>query len=234
MKNIVRSFNKDKDKGHASQSHPRAPAALQPTDMSKKMPPKGIVRAVESHSAASPQELSLQKGDFFHVLGETVRQGTEWFDVTNPLSSARGLVPKECCEVLGKTSAGAKSPGASPNAALFGMGDLAGALPAQRTPSPAMNNGFASPSAPQMQPSSSQNKGQSLYGRVQFDFDAQRPDELDAKRGENIIVMCVRSSNVVLLSLLTVSVSRLQCPVESRVVCGEAHWPTWWPWPHPS
>lgn len=191
MKSIVRGFNKDKHQ--SAKEAPRPAITPLPNDPSKKMPPKGIIRAIDSFSARNADELSCRKGDFFHLLAEQPGpDGQGWFDATNPLTGARGLVPKEICEILGKTSAN-KPAGASPSNGIFGMQDLASAVPGATNTHGGNGGGSfggSSPQTPKTPNSATSNgKAQSLYARVQYDFEAQRPDELDARRGENIIVM---------------------------------------------
>lgn len=205
MKSFKRSFGKDKDKDKNQAAHRPAmmsvPPPSGPPDLSKKMPPKGIIKAIENYTAQHPDELSISKGDFFHVLGEgTGPDGQECFDATNPLSGARGLVPKQYSEVLGRNKAASAGP--TPSSAGFGMQDLAGALPAGATSPPSAGGASQFANYPSSSsaaaaagpgagatPLSPQSKAQSLYGQVRFDFEAQRPDELDARKGENIILM---------------------------------------------
>lgn len=157
-----------------------------PSDISKKMPPKGIIRASENYIAHHPDELSCRKGDFFHVLGECRGpNGQDCYDATNPLSGTRGLLPKQYAEELGRN----KAAGPTPVNGGFGMNSLAAALPTRTSPGAGgpqfTNSASSSPSGP----TPPQPKAQSLYGQVRFDFEAQRPDELDARKGENIILM---------------------------------------------
>lgn len=49
----------------------------------------------------APQELSFQKGDFFYVIREINDNGA-WYEAHNPVSGARGLVPRSMFEEFNK------------------------------------------------------------------------------------------------------------------------------------
>lgn len=132
------------------------------------------------------QRLAFHKGDFFHVISR--EDDPEWYEACNPLiPNARGLVPVTYFEVIGKTerqSAGSAASGA-PNAIPphdSGYSEK-GSHPRPDSSSTARNPGH--------QRSSSVGKGSGamVYGIVQYDFNAERPDELEAKAGEAIIVI---------------------------------------------
>lgn len=180
-------------------------------------PPKLVIRATAAYRARGAQELSFNVGDFFHVVSD--EGGEDWFDAANPMTGARGLVPASHFQVLGrnvretnmqgpakKSSTGSGSDGGSGPASPYG------APPAGRSGSVSSASGLQ-PGAPYVAgpsgmaaahkasvssqgsvgngrpPSQSSRKHQPLYGVVQYDFIAERPDELDAKRGEPIIVI---------------------------------------------
>ena len=111
----------------------------------------------------------------------------DWYEACNPLiPSARGLVPVSYFEVIGKTerqSAGSATSGAS-NVIQH------------------HDSGYSEKSSHVRQESDSVRKqehsrmsslgkgsGAMVYGIVQYDFNAERPDELEAKQGEAIIVI---------------------------------------------
>ena len=62
MKSLRKSLNGHKDQHITS---PLPPLSKPLTAM---QPPKKVIRALASHRANAPQELSFEKGDFFHVL----------------------------------------------------------------------------------------------------------------------------------------------------------------------
>jgi len=56
-----------------------------------------------SNKSQAPQELSFQKGDFFYVLKDV--ESSPWFEAHNPVTGARGLVPRTMFEEFGKNAA---------------------------------------------------------------------------------------------------------------------------------
>jgi len=137
------------------------------------LPPQKVIRALNSHRSQAPQELSFQKGDFFYVLN-TGEDGNRWFEAHNPVTGARGLVPRHMFEEFSKNTSYGKH--------LFLVNFEIDLRPSGRasqlevrSPAPAL-------------PSVSQ-KSQVFYAIVQHDFEAERPDELDAKRGDAITVV---------------------------------------------
>ncbi|EPT01460.1 hypothetical protein FOMPIDRAFT_151275 [Fomitopsis schrenkii] len=123
------------------------------------LPPKKVIRALSSYKSTAPQELSFEKGDFFHVLNDVNSQGL-WYEAHNPMTGARGLVPCHLFEEFQKGTPKPKTP----------------TTPGFKT-SPPM--GFAAPSV----------KPQAFYAVVLHDFIAERADELDAKTGDPITVV---------------------------------------------
>lgn len=67
-------------------------------------PPKKVIRALEDYRSQTPRELSFTKGDFFHVVNES-DSGAGWYEANNPMTGARGLVPKSKFEVFNKSNA---------------------------------------------------------------------------------------------------------------------------------
>ncbi|PVU98700.1 hypothetical protein BB559_001351 [Furculomyces boomerangus] len=61
-------------------------------------PPKKVIRATTSYTAASQKEVSFKKGDFFHVIAR--ENDTQFYYVSNPLMKIKGLVPVSCFETL--------------------------------------------------------------------------------------------------------------------------------------
>lgn len=194
-------------------------ATLPPARQQGKMPPSKVIRAITSYrSDKGPPELSFEAGDFFHVMGDgQPRPGPSgsnvdelWYDAHNPLTRARGIVPASCFQVLGRNekenkaaaAAGANGPISPPlqsrlpgqQAAQQGYPASSGSAPNATGPSPtpspqganfphrSLNNTSQQQPKPRTKPSP-------LYGVVQHDFRAERADELDAKRGEPIIVI---------------------------------------------
>ncbi|WOO84675.1 Protein scd2/ral3 [Vanrija pseudolonga] len=171
----------------------------------KVAPPQKVIKALNSHRSTNPQELSYQKGDFWYVTGE--REG--WYEALNPITGSRGLVPKSDFEEFAKggrqnaPGAGGSQSGegggggsTSPTSPVATLSDHARSLSRsaggqqqqQQSQAPFAQN--AGPGSPTMGLNSpTKKKTQPLYAIVQYDFHAERPDELEAKAGEPIVVI---------------------------------------------
>ena len=132
------------------------------------------------------QELGFAKGDFFHVISR--ENDSDWYEACNPLiPHARGLVPVSYFENIGKTerqSADSTTSGASNVIATHDSGYSEQAAPLRQDPSTSTRK----PGHGRMS-SMGKGSGAMVYGIVQYDFNAERPDELEAKQGEPIIVI---------------------------------------------
>lgn len=137
-----------------------------------------VIRALYDYEARSTQELSFQKGDFFHVIAR--ENDTDWYEACNPaLPDARGLVPVTYFQALGKTE---RDSGGSPQAIRLpdhdsGYSDTSGTTTLVGTDTTRMSK------------MSGKGSGAMVYGIVMYDFAAERADELEAKAGEAIIVI---------------------------------------------
>ncbi|KAJ5824334.1 Phox/Bem1p [Penicillium robsamsonii] len=159
----------EKDPKHHISITPKSAIAI--------LPPKKVIKALYDYQPepGTSQELAFSKGDFFHVISR--EDDSDWYEACNPLiPSARGLVPVSFFEVIGKNE---RDSG--------GSGDLSkdhdsGFPRISHTDSSIPKNGAFRMSALKGQ-------GAMVYGIVQYDFQAERPDELDAKAGEAIIVI---------------------------------------------
>lgn len=140
-----------------------------------------MIRALYDYEAQSSQELGFQKGDFFHVIGR--ENDADWYEACNPaLEDVRGLVPVAFFQILGKTERDSGQSEKSPQAIRqpdhdSGYSDTSG--PATQAPA----------DGPRMSKINNRGSGAMVYGVVMYDFAAERPDELDAKAGEAIIVI---------------------------------------------
>ncbi|KAL5527521.1 hypothetical protein ACEPAG_6322 [Sanghuangporus baumii] len=157
---LRRSIHSGKDHTQMPHISTPIPAVSRPTPAI--LPPKKVIRALDDHRPQAPHELSFQKGDFFYVTNE-IDQGPGWYEANNPMTGARGLVPKSKFEVFNKS-----------NAALR-MSQAASRVVSKPT-------GLGSP------PGGS-NRRRAFYAIVQHDFVAERADELDAKAGDHISVV---------------------------------------------
>lgn len=88
MKSLRKSLNSSKDPPQRITT-PLPSLSKPPTAI---LPPKKVIRALGSYKSTAPQELSFEKGDFFHVLNDVNSQGV-WYEAHNPMTGARGLVP---------------------------------------------------------------------------------------------------------------------------------------------
>ena len=68
------------------------------------VPPQKVIRATSSYRFPTPQQRSFQLGDFFYVIRE-VNEGGSWYEAHNPVTGARGLVPKSMFEAFHKGAA---------------------------------------------------------------------------------------------------------------------------------
>ncbi|KAI5816931.1 hypothetical protein BZA77DRAFT_246007, partial [Pyronema omphalodes] len=144
-----------------------------------------VIRAIERYVPTSETELSFEKGDFFHVIGN--ENDNEWYEACNPATGARGFVPVPFFQVIGKNERDSDS--SSPQTPFgshyhterytsdkdSGYSERVTMLP-DRSSTMTTRGGGGKGGAP-------------LYGVVLYDFNAERPDELEAKTGEPIIVI---------------------------------------------
>ncbi|RMD41699.1 hypothetical protein DV735_g3448, partial [Chaetothyriales sp. CBS 134920] len=165
---IRRSLKNDKDQQYKAAPH----LSLTAKSAIAIVPPKKVIRALYDYQPheASSQQLAFHKGDFFHVISR--EDDSEWYEACNPLvPSARGLVPVAYFEVIGKQQ---RQSGQSVSSN-------------DRTDH---DSGFSENGATTVNPHlRSKHAGAMVYGVVQYDFNAEREDELEAKAGEAIIVV---------------------------------------------
>ncbi|KFY59739.1 hypothetical protein V497_04113 [Pseudogymnoascus sp. VKM F-4516 (FW-969)] len=179
MKALRRSIKGDKNDsklGHISVT-PKSAVAI--------VPPKKVIRALYDYEAQNTQELSFQKGDFFHVIAR--ENDTDWYEACNPaVPDARGLVPVNFFQALGKTERDSGQSTGSAGSAKAPDHDSGYSDTTNGPPGPA-----AAAQGPNPQRLSKLGKGSGamVYGIVMYDFAAERPDELEAKAGEAIIVI---------------------------------------------
>ena len=132
--------------------------------------------------------MGFHKGDFFHVISR--EDDTEWYEACNPLiPSARGLVPVSFFEIIKKAERQSGSSVASGTSNVImtpdsGYSERSGHARQE-------SNVGTRPGGLAHAPSTSVGKGTGamVYGMVLYDFKDERPDELEAKAGEAIIVI---------------------------------------------
>tara|TARA_R110002003_G_scaffold132_8_gene12425 strand:+ start:23634 stop:24494 length:861 start_codon:yes stop_codon:yes gene_type:complete len=151
-----------------------------------------VIKALYDYTPSDPNPnagyLSFSQGDFLHVVGR--ENDTDWYEACNPLHGTRGLVPVSYFEGVGKTvrDSGSSAPRAS-------TPQSSSQQQSQQPHDSGYQERITSPSNPQdmmppsMRLSRSGKQGAMVYGIVIYDFKAERPDELEAKEGEAIIVI---------------------------------------------
>ena len=133
--------------------------------------------------------MGFSKGDFFHVISR--EDDDDWYEACNPLiPSARGLVPVSFFETIGKNERESHGSAASLEEQHkqqelhdSGFSDQGGNHTRSESTNTTKQGARARMSA------IGRGSGAMVYGIVQYDFNAERPDELDAKAGEAIIVI---------------------------------------------
>ncbi|KAH0840087.1 hypothetical protein J3R83DRAFT_1055 [Lanmaoa asiatica] len=158
MKTLRKSLNRDTHRLQISTPLPIPQISKPP---SSSLPPQKVIRAIASCRPTSPQQLPFQKGDFFYVTGDPDTNGP-WYEAHNPVTGARGLVPKNMFEEF------LKNPSSVVRASHFAVG-------------------LNSPTSPVI--SSKIPRTRVFYAVVLHDFLAERADELDAKAGDPISVV---------------------------------------------
>jgi bud emergence protein 1 len=139
-----------------------------------------VIKALYDYVAPDPRYLGFSQGDFLHVVDR--EDDPEWYEACNPLQGRRGLVPVQFFDIVGKQ---ARTSGGSANSDPQ-------YIPAGNHDSGYADNstGNASGGDKSMRMSKQlRGQGAMVYGVVMYDFKAERPDELDAKEGEAIIVI---------------------------------------------
>ncbi|KAF2846483.1 hypothetical protein T440DRAFT_521667 [Plenodomus tracheiphilus IPT5] len=171
--------------------------SIPPKDLIAIQPPKKVIKALYDYKATddSPDSgyLSFSQGDFLHVVGR--EHDSDWYEACNPLHGTRGLVPVSYFEGVGKTVRDSGGSAPRPSSIPQPPQPPQQSQPLQqphdsgyqeRITSP-KNQGDMMPAS--MRLSRSGKTGAMVYGIVMYDFKAERPDELEAKEGEAIIVI---------------------------------------------
>jgi len=130
-----------------------------------------------------PGALQFSQGDFLHVVGR--EEDTEWYEACNPVLGTRGLVPVNHFEDIAKTSRNSASYGPVGRGQSFGAHDSGYAERGAERDSTTSS----APGTLRLSKSMGRQTGAMVYGVVLYDFKAERADELEAKAGENVIVI---------------------------------------------
>ncbi|KAI4711691.1 hypothetical protein J4E89_003132 [Alternaria sp. Ai002NY15] len=176
--------------------------SIPPKDAIAIVPPKKVIKALYDYKPADPSPnsgyLGFSQGDFLHVVGR--EDDSDWYEACNPLHGTRGLVPVSYFEGVGKTvrdSGGSAPRSSTPQQPQHQQQPQ---QPQQQQQQQPHDSGYQEritspqPSAQdfmtqQMRMSRGGGRGAMVYGIVIYDFKAERPDELEAKEGEAIIVI---------------------------------------------
>ncbi|TGZ82574.1 hypothetical protein EX30DRAFT_190928 [Ascodesmis nigricans] len=177
MKSIRRSMKGDKDHHHGARLTHMSGKHNAPLTIT---PPKKVIRAVERYDPQSDQELGFEKGDFFHVIGH--ENDPDWFEASNPATGARGFVPAPFFQVIGKSERDSQE-------SMMDLRDKDSGYSDHGMPPGRASVGGARVGSPPQSAGRPAKAGSPLYGVVLYDFSAERPDELEAKAGESIIVI---------------------------------------------
>ncbi|PPQ79504.1 hypothetical protein CVT25_003386 [Psilocybe cyanescens] len=172
MKSLRKSLNSARESASRPQISTPVPLPSVSKPPSAILPPQKVIRALSTYRSQAPQELSFIKGDFFHVLRDVDNTGA-WYEAHNPVSGARGLVPRSMFEEFGKSAAPSRISQAGP--------------PMKTLSSPIISTTRSEPVPPPPPPPGPRH--QVFYAVVLHDFNAERADELDAKRGDPITVV---------------------------------------------
>ncbi|KIL00281.1 hypothetical protein PAXRUDRAFT_821821, partial [Paxillus rubicundulus Ve08.2h10] len=159
MKSLRKSLNGNKDTHRLQISTPLPlPSISKPQSAS--LPPQKVIRALAPFRPQAPQQLPFQKGDFFYVTGDPDND-SPWYEAHNPVTGARGLVPKNMFEEFCKSPTTVRASRIS-----VALSSPISSVTSARPP-----------------------KARVFYAVVLHDFVAERADELDAKAGDPISVV---------------------------------------------
>lgn len=133
--------------------------------------PKIVIKALYDYQPQGPDELSFQKGDFFHVMNvvdENEQDG--WYEATNPMTNAKGMVPMTYFEKIDRTRPKTNDQvGYIPNGSKFSS--------PKKSSVSSVSSG-----------SSHRNSSPTLYAIVLYEFKSEREDELAISPGESLII----------------------------------------------
>lgn len=123
-----------------------------------------------------------------HVVGR--ENDTDWYEACNPLHGTRGLVPVTYFEPVGKTvrDSGDSTKSMTPNQPTAPVAPHDSGYAERSMMSPNSTDDISRPPI-RISKALGRGSGAMVYGIVMYDFKAERPDELEAKEGEAIIVI---------------------------------------------
>lgn len=101
MRSIRKSLNGNKDNRSTISTPTLLPPVSRPS--TGHQPPQKVIKALSGYRPNAPQELGFKKGDFFYVVKD-VNEGGAYYEAHNPVTGARGLVPRTMFEEFSKPS----------------------------------------------------------------------------------------------------------------------------------
>ncbi|CAK9684489.1 unnamed protein product [Candida parapsilosis] len=164
---MIKSFRKSKRSSSSSGSPKRTISRVSSRTLdteSALQSPKKVIKALYDYEPQGPGELRFNTGEFFHVLNVSDdarhREAEEngWYEATNPMTNAKGMVPISYFEVF------------------------------DRSRPSTVSNQSSNQSSNSRGGSRSSNSNQTLYAVTLYEFKAERDDELDVSPGENLII----------------------------------------------
>lgn len=173
---MIKSFRRSKRSSNSSPSPKKAISRIGSTSSSRDLDesndavlqsPKKVIKALYDYIPQGPGELPFKQGDFFHVINddqERIGQSEElngWYEATNPMTNARGMVPVLYFEVFNRSR-----PIQTPSAPTH-------IIDTNKSPNSSNHQ---------------RNSLQTLYAVTLYEFKAERDDELDIMPGENLII----------------------------------------------
>lgn len=102
---MIKSFRRSKRLSNSSDSKQnisRVLLHLRSDELALLQSPKKVIKALYDYDPQGPGELKFEKGDFFHVLSDS-QDGDGWYEATNPMTHARGMVPVSYFEVFNRS-----------------------------------------------------------------------------------------------------------------------------------
>ncbi|TKA56761.1 hypothetical protein B0A49_10351 [Cryomyces minteri] len=160
------------------------------------VPPKKVIKALYDWQPMGDLDpnfpyLSFSAGDFLHVVDQ--ENDESWYMACNPLLNTKGLVPANHFDTIGKAVRDSGGSASSMHSQPIPGHDSGYAEASRNTGfSRASTLGASSESVGQgsrLSKNMGKGSGAMVYGIVSYDFHAERPDELEAKEGEAIIVI---------------------------------------------
>ncbi|ODV86848.1 hypothetical protein CANARDRAFT_196156 [[Candida] arabinofermentans NRRL YB-2248] len=178
MSSLFKRSSRDRDKKQPKGRVASSSSASPGFTFNELNAPTKVIQATHSYIAQRPGELSFKAGDFFHILNST-DSSAQWIEAHNPIKNVKGKVPSAYFKVFEKTHnsvAGQAAGGRLSGNSSTSSNSL------QKQQSDSHDSHLSVTSQKKVAPLPS------LYGRVLYDFQAERPDELSVFAGDSVII----------------------------------------------